>query len=941
MVVTLGGGTLVMLKNAVCGPRSLWRDSLALLGLCLLVVSLSACNKLVGKGTVTSATRGGTLQVSTTVDQSSGKTFASLAANSTTTQVVEVPPTSPVAGTSLAIPPGTLGVATDVTIELAAPLVNPGNSAALGVDGGSTVVGKAVSIQPTQPTDALKPFTVSLAVPSASGLNLADVNANLYVMYKVQNVQAGTVTLGLIPRSALTVNGGTLSFTVSFFGAFQAAVSVTPITVAVQVPVVSTSILTQHAAAALPPLAVTARAPFIVKAGSTVTITGTNFRPTMTLALGGKPVANLKVMSDTSASFTAPTYQGFGLSSLTADQDGSSTQSAVVYYTGTYADYPVSSKVVSEICAGEKFYDGSGTLQTGTRNCTIPAACTADGATSCVANTTYTAALTTGLASKLLSSATVAGVAGNVTLPAATNVLSGVTYGTSGASLTGTLTVPTASYVRVANGTYGAGGTATTPTLTDCATDGTLGCVTVTGYPSAKLANFSASNIAVGITIAGVVGSGTSSPVSCSADGATSCVANATYTAALTTGLASKVLSSATVAGVAGNVTLPAAGNVLAAVSYGISGTGATGTLTLPTAANVRTVNGAYGVGGTGTAPALADCAADGGTSCVAVASFTAATTSGLASKVLSGSTVAGVGGNVTLPSVTNVLTPVTYGVSGTGSVGTLTLPTAANVRAVNGAYGVGGTATAPILADCASDGQTGCVTSGILPAAAITGFSTWNIRAGTTLAGVAGTLKTNCRNAVNSTYFNYDGAVASLPATGVTSGTAFDYWDTVDDYYGFAANKVTAWSSDTYCDSSTWTDVTTTNGGTTFTTCALSSANCQYKDNITNLVTTKVVSASSTWSAAVNACASSTYGGYAAGTWRLPTQKELMSQYEHGIVSLVSANFMTLVNMQNYFWSSSTNSTSTTNAWGVGLAGGTTDDYNTKAYSFCVSCVK
>jgi len=245
----------------------------------------------------------------------------------------------------------------------------------------------------------------------------------------------------------------------------------------------------------------------------------------------------------------------------------------------------------------------------------------------------------------------------------------------------------------------------------------------------------------------------------------------------------------------------------------------------------------------------------------------------------MSGATVAGVAGNVTLPAASNVLTGVIYGTSGTGSTGSLTLPTAANVRTVNGAYGVGGTGTAPTLANCSSDGQTGCVTSGILPAAAISGFSTWNIRTGTTLAGLAGTLKTNCRNAVNSTYFNYDGVVASLPATGVTSGTAFDYWDTIDDYYGSATNKVNAWSSDTYCDSTTWTDVTTTDGGTTFTTCASSAANCQYKDNITNLVTTKVVSASSTWIAAVNACAGSTYGGYAAGTWRLPTQKELQSQ--------------------------------------------------------------
>ena len=118
---------------------------------------------------------------------------------------------------------------------------------------------------------------------------------------------------------------------------------------------------------------------------------------------------------------------------------------------------------------------------------------------------------------------------------------------------------------------------------------------------------------------------------------------------------------------------------------------------------------------------------------------------------------------------------------------------------------------------------------------------------------------------------------------------------------------------------------MTTADGGTTVSTCAASAANCQFKDNITNLVTTKVVSASSTWSAAVNACASSTYGGYAAGTWRLPTQKELMAQYEHGIVSLVSANFMTLANMQNYFWSSSTDSHSTTYAWGVSLAYGFT----------------
>ena len=418
-----------------------------------------------------------------------------------------------------------------------------------------------------------------------------------------------------------------------------------------------------------------------------------------------------------SASSTVPTYQGFGLSNLTAGQDGSSTQSAAVYYTGTYADFPVSSKAVSEVCAGDKFYDSTGTLQTGTRNCTIPAACT---------------------------------------------------------------------------------------------TDGQAGCVSSASFPAAQAAS--------------------------------------------------------------------------------------------------------------------------------------------LASKVLSGSTVAGVAGNVTLPSVSNVLTTVAYGASGASSVGTLTLPTAANVRATNGTYGAGGTATTPTLANCSSDGQTGCLASGILPAAAITGYSTWNIRAGTTLAGVSGTLKTNCRNAV-STAFNWDGAVASLPDTAQSGGAAYDYWDTTDDYSGIAANNVTAWSSATYCDSSTWTDVTTTNGGTSNVACGTSST-CIYKDQITNLQVTGILSSGSnttntgapatyTWSAAVNACAGSTYGGYAAGTWRLPTQKELMSWYEHGIDSVASANFMTLFNMQFDFWSFSTFSASTVNAWTMDIANGYTNPGFAKTSSLQVACVK
>ena len=307
---------------------------------------------------------------------------------------------------------------------------------------------------------------------------------------------------------------------------------------------------------------------------------------------------------------------------------------------------------------------------------------------------------------------------------------------------------------------------------------------------------------------------------------------------------------------------------------------------------NIATGVTIAGVAGTAVVESHASCTTDGATNCIAVPAFKAADMGvAIASNIVSGATIASVAGSA-----------------------------------------IAGSA-------CSSDGQQNCSVSGVFKAANVTGISTWDLRAGLSLGGITGALKTNCRNAV-STAFNWDGAVGSLPNTAQSGGAAYDYWDTVDDYNGFAANKVTAWSSDTYCDSSTWTDVTTTNGGSTASTCAASPAACQYKDKITNLVTTKVVSTSSTWSAAVNACASSTYGGYAAGTWRLPTHKELMSQYEHGIVSLVSANFMTLANMQNYFWSSSTDSGSPTFAWDVSLAFGYTQGPGKTSPNY-VSCVR
>ena len=760
--------------------------------------------------------------------------------------------------------------------------------------------------------------------------------------------------------------------------------------------------------------------------------------------------------------------------------------------TTTYAA-ALTTGAAAKILAGKTLAGISGTASTSSAN-----ACASDGATSCLAASPYVAALITGLASKVLSGNTVAGVAGSVTLPAASNVLTTVNYGAGGTAATGSLTLPTAANVRATNGAYGAGGSSITPTLSNCAADGSINCVATASFTAAQMSAFGSGDIRSGVTVAGVAGALVSAPASCSSDGAVGCLAAAPYVAAFTTGLADKVLIANTVAGVAGDVTLPSASNVLTTITYGIGGTAVTGTLTIPTAGNVLSgsgvfgvggssvtptltlpaagnvsvANGAYGVAGTGSTPTLANCAADGatacvatatytaaltttlapkivsgntvagvagttaaapancsadgGTACVAVASYTAAATTGLANKVLSGNTVAGIAGNVTLPPVGDVLTTISYGTGGTAATGTLTLPTAgnvlsgsgvfgvggssvtptltlpatANVRTTNGSYGVSGTASTPTLANCATDAATGCVAvagypaantatfagsniqsgytvagvvgsgtissscttdgqqncsvSGVFKAANVTGIGTWDLRAGLTMGGISGALKTNCRNTITSATFNYDGALASLPNTGIATGTILDYWDTIDDYLGFAASKVTAWSSNTLCDSTTWTDVTTTDGGVSNVACGTSST-CIYKDQISNLQVTGILQSgnynqtstsspesSIAWNAAVQACAGSTYGGYAAGTWRLPTQKELMSIYEHGVTSLANADFITLANMNALYFMSSTTyaNVSTDNLWYVSLAYGYTRA-NSKAFGYYIVCVK
>jgi len=373
--------------------------------------------------------------------------------------------------------------------------------------------------------------------------------------------------------------------------------------------------------------------------------------------------------------------------------------------------------------------------------------CAADGGTGCVATATYTAALTTGLGDKVLSGQTVAGVAGNVTLPAVGDVESGVNYGVAGTGSSGTFAVP--AQANVASGTnYGAGGTefsgsATIESHSNCAADGGTGCVATATY-TAALTTGLAAKVVSGNTVAGVAGSATAeSHSSCAADGEAGCVVvGPAFKAADTSiAVAGNIKSGVTLAGTLG--TYGAACNADGGGSCLVDGTNyKAAKLSNFTAADVKSGVTIAGVGGSATLEGHSDCAADGGTGCVATGTYTAALTTGLANKVLSGQTVAGISGNVTLPAVGDVESGVNYGVAGTGSSGTFAVPAQANVASGTN-YGAGGTefsgsATIESHSNCAADGGTGCVATATYTAALTTGLGD-KVLSGQTVAGVSG----------------------------------------------------------------------------------------------------------------------------------------------------------------------------------------------------------
>lgn len=267
-----------------------------------------------------------------------------------------------------------------------------------------------------------------------------------------------------------------------------------------------------------------------------------------TALIGASYEASLTISSGTEGVLKLPDELPWGLYAVKFESEAS-TRQLIIFSSQGNGDFSVYTAGAEAVCSGQKFVDAKGTVATGTKACMASLAdCGADGATGCIATTSYAAAATTGLASKILDGATVAGVGGNVTLPAADKV-------------------------STAAGAYGVAGTSVTPALVACASDGATGCLASADYPAAMAAGL-ATKVLDGSTVAGVSGG-------------------------VTLPLSTKVLTGTSygVGGTAssGQLILPTAGKVLSGTLFGVFGSTTTGSLILPLEGNVVAGSSAFG----------------------------------------------------------------------------------------------------------------------------------------------------------------------------------------------------------------------------------------------------------------------------------------------------------------------------------------------------------
>ena len=480
--------------------------------------------------------------------------------------------------------------------------------------------------------------------------------------------------------------------------------------------------------------------------------------------------------------------------------------------------------------------------------------------------------------------------------------------------------------------------------LANCSSSGDSDCTlptyaTAPGLKAVKVDSTSASSLPVTLS-------------ACSSDGAASCLLTgaAPYSMikAVDSSLfdSSKIIAGTTIAGITGTAIIPA--NCAASGGSGC---------TLPTYSSAPGLKSVRVDSTTESSlpTTLTACASNGATGCLLTGSSPYTTIKAVdnslfdSSKIVSGTTIAGVSGSVVLPSAWELRFDSTVG-SVTG-LAKHDCRNSSNTSIQNEAL--------PVLMNQPASGSSN-----------FTGTNSFSVGNRVRLISVNGaTLATNFASGSlyyvtnssdsNNVYLSATSGGAAISAGSVPTGqvalswigdTTLDVWDTVDDWNNNTSMPTTipttlaSWTSNKVCYGTTtslsasqiWLDVTTTGDGTTSSTCATSSANCSYRDKVTDLEFSKSSGTTLTWPEAVLHCNSLTHNGKSG--WRLPTQKELQQAYIHGIRSAAGANFSTT--LSTVHWSSTTDASDYSKAWYVVPATGKTVN-DPKKSGYTALCVR
>jgi hypothetical protein len=596
--------------------------------------------------------------------------------------------------------------------------------------------------------------------------------------------------------------------------------------------------------------------------------------------------------------------------------------------------------------------------------------CTQDGQVGCLTTENFKAVdMNLAKSEFILAGKTMASITGNVTLPDPGKVLTNTSYGAGGLEKSGTLTLPDPSKVLASSASYGNPSSPTTPTLTDRGVWDLGTSFAGAGYYSGVSNMPTASSLATGTNLLGF-GVMSTTPT-CSEDGESGCrVIGPNFAAAeVSTISADRILHPTKIGGITGSVHLPSAADVKHGVRFGA---GSTLTGSLITGATVT------------------QCTSTNQTDCITNPEFPSVQKSSIvenASKFLNDLNIAGVTGSLSacsaevpsdcyLPAFDAANQPfkafsslpnlgpwdIRHGKNIMGITGELK-STCRNRSHTQATQTINGQiiSYAPITIQSYNHGLNNGDKINVNFSANISELPSGNYyairvdddtiqlsyNAEPSLAKV--TLPTP------STGMGYQNVSTTITSTTNTTTTddwnnpLFVVWGNGNDCGGVDSPDI---ANDNH---SVWRDVTTADG-TTPSTCMVSPGNCTMQDKISGLWWSKSQS-SVPWSAARTNCESlnttiysgSPLLGFNGKTgWRLPTQKELMEAYTHGIRSVPSGlggtNMWISESMltSNSFWSGSTVSWNPTypESWAVNLAKGSVSS-QMQTQTAAVVCVR